>query len=163
MDKSINRKNPVAKISENTIILFNFISNCEVGEELSFAKIEHETKVKMDNKGKQNLRSAINKAKLVYSSIIGYGIKLADKDVAMPILGTQLTKIDRTVKKGAKTHKRLMEQFFEELPEAEQKQFLFIGAAFGAIRVASENGRLVYESKNKMLNANVLNVPLPKY
>ena len=115
----------------------------------------------MNNTGKQYMRTALKRLKVEYSPIKGLGIQLADRNITMPLVINRLNKIDRSVKRAEKTHKNLQEQFFESLDTKEQKQLLFIGAAFGAIRVAAENGRLLYQSKNKIKNK--MTIPIPEY
>ena len=161
MDKRMNKKKGIAIVSENTLKIELFLSKCKIGEELSFDNIGHEAGVNMNQLGKNYLRTALKRLKLEYISIRGYGIKLADSKTTMPIVASRLTKIDKAVKRADKTHRNLQEQFFESLTPQEQKQLLFVGATFGAIRVAAENGRLMYQSKHKLTNT--VTIPIPEY
>lgn len=163
MDRKIEKpKKTIAVVSEYTLKIQNYLqTKCKNGDELSFERIHHETGVVMDEKGKGYLRTAMKRAKIEYSAMIGYGVKLADVKSIMPILSNRLVKIDRAVKRADKTHKNLQEQFFEALSPSEQKQLLYVGAVFGAIRVAAENGKLVYQNKTKI--DHTITIPIPKF
>lgn len=152
----------IAKISEETLKVQSFIESQKDGAELSFEKIAYETGVKMDTRGRGYLRTAIKRTRKEYSSIPKYGIKLADKDSAMPILLNKLTKIDRAVKRGSKSRDNIQEHFYRELDETTQKELLYIGAVFGAIRIAADNGKIMY-SKNKKMSDASLNIQIPKF
>ncbi len=137
----------VAELSRETMILQKYIEEQEPGAELSFDKIARDTKIPMTGKNKAKLRCAMRRAKREYSSVHNFGVKLADSKSTMDLLTHKLVKIDRCVKRGENSQKNLQEQFFHSLDSIEQKNILFIGAVFGAIRVAAENGRVIY-SKN---------------
>lgn len=149
----------IAEISEETIKLQMYIESKQHGEELSFDRIAHDTGVVMDERNKQKLRVALKRAKREYSAIINYGIKLADSHSTMGLLTNKLVKIDRAVRRGERTQKNLQEQFFSSLNTQEQKEILYIGAVFGAIRVAAENGKVIYSKRNIK---EIENIPIPK-
>jgi len=155
-----NKKTTIPQVSEKTLKLQAYISECKEGDELAFMKIVHDTGVRMDSKGKQYLRTAFKRAKLIYSSLRGYGVKVAESSDTMPILVNRLSKIDKAVKRADKTQKTLQAQFFESLTPYEQKEILYIGAVFGAIRVAAENGKLVYRKSNEISRSSI-NIPIP--
>jgi hypothetical protein len=132
------------EVSEETLRLQTYIESIPAGMELSFEKIAYDTGLEMTQKNKNHLRTACRRANREYASIYGYGIRLADPGSVMPILTHRLVKIDRTVKRSEQTHKNLQTQFFDDLKDQEKKDILFIGACFGAIRAAAENGRMLY-------------------
>lgn len=148
----------VAQVSEKTLKLQEYIKRFALGQELSYLRIATDTGIRMDEKGKQYLRTAFKRARIIYSVIIGKGIKIAESKDTMPILVNKLGKIDRAVRRADKTQKSLQEQFFETLTPQEQKELLYIGAVFGAIRVAADNGRLIYKKRNVMSNSQ--NIPI---
>lgn len=136
------------EVSEKVLILQNYIENQKDGAEISYITIEHETGVNMDQRGKQTLRRSIKRAKKEFSTIYNYGIKLASPETALSILSNKIIRIDNSVKRAEKTQLNLKKQFFHQLTAEEKKQILFAGAVFGAIRVAAENGKLIYQKKN---------------
>jgi hypothetical protein len=151
----------IAQVSKQTLILQEYLEKQKAGASLSYLKIAQDTGVEMDERGKQYLRTALHRAKLESTTEIKYGITLADKDNAMEIITHKLNKVDRSVRRGERTHKNIQEKFFDSLPLEKQKEILYLGAVFGAIRVASENGRIIYSNKTKQLNAQI-NIPMPK-
>ena len=142
----------LAKISEESLTLMNYLKDVEHGQILSYQQIEQDTGVKMSNPaGRSYLRTACKKLKREYSCIRGIGIKLASADTATTLVIGRLVKIDNAVKRGERTYNNVSIAFYNELTPNEQKQINFVGAAFGAIRVAAENGK--YYLKNIQKNA----------
>lgn len=159
MGRAINKTIP--QVSENTLKIQAYLENQKPGARVSYAAIGHATGVVMDDRGKSYLRSALHRAKLEYGCIQKYGIELADPKNAMSIVGHKLQKIDRSVRRGERTHKNIQEQFFSSLPVDKQREILYIGAVFGAIRVAADNGKVIYIQKQKDV-ASSINIPIPK-
>lgn len=151
----------IAQVSESTLILQTYLEGKKDGAQLSYSQIGNETGVRMNDAGKSYLRTALKRAKKEYSTIRKYGIKLADKDTAMGIVTHKLEKIDRSIKRGEKTHKNIQSQFFDSLSQNEQREILYLGAVFGAIRVAANNGKIVYLKQPKNIGSSV-NIPIPK-
>jgi len=131
----------IAKISEESLKIVNYLEGIAHGETLSYDQIEKATGVKMDTKGRSYLRTAIKKLKREYSCIVGKGIELASAKSATNILVGRVVKIDNAVKRAEKTQTILVNNFYDQLQPIEQKQALFLGAVFGAIRVAAQNGK----------------------
>lgn len=155
-------RHSIAEVSEKTLRLQEYLNNIKPGEVLSYIKITNEAGINMDEEGKQKLRSALRRAKIEYSTIPKYGIKLADSESTMPILSNKIIKINRAVQRAERTHKNLEEQFFSSLSKDEQQKVLYIGAVFGAIRVAAENGRVIYGKSTKQISSSSINIPIPK-
>lgn len=131
----------IAKISEETLTIINYLQDIPHGQYLTYAQIQKDTKVAMDVKGKSYLRTACKKLKREYSPVRGIGIELASAKTATGLVANRLIKIDKAVKRGEKTYNNVTTDFYSEFTPQEQKQINFIGAAFGAIRVAAENGK----------------------
>ena len=142
----------LAKISEESLKLIEYLKSIEHGQILSYQQIEKDTDVKMDTPaGRSYLRTACKKLKREYSCIRGVGIELASLKSATSLVIGRLVKIDNAVKRGERTYNNVSIAFYNELSPVEQRQINFVGAAFGAIRVAAENGK--YYLKNaKMVN-----------
>jgi hypothetical protein len=153
-------KRTIAELDKESIMLQEYLSTQKTGAELSYIAIEHGSAVKMDQRGRAHLRRCMHRMKIEYSCSFGYGIKLADPGSVMPILSTRIHRIDRAVKRGDRSQKILQEQFFESLPADQQKQVLFAGAIFGAIRLASEQGRTLY--KKRTSDSFQVHIDIPK-
>ena len=151
----------IQKVSEETLAIENFLKDMPEGKLITYEEIAKECKVKMDSAGKGYMRTAIKRLRLEYSCIIDVGIKLADTDTASTIVVGRLSKIDNAVKRGEKTFNIVSMQFYDRLEAWEQKQLNFVGAAFGAIRLAADNGKrilkekLIDNNKNKPILPNV--------
>lgn len=151
----------IAEVSEETLKIQAFLEQQEHGAVFTYTEIESNTGVPMDVSGKAKLRTALKRARREYSAIKGTGIRLASADTALSLVSNRLVSINNATKRGDKTTKLLHEQFFASLNAQEQRQILFAGAVFGAIRVAAENGKLLYK-KNKELANDVIQIPVPK-
>lgn len=144
----------LAKISEESLTLINYLKDVEHGQILSYQQIEQDTGVNMNTQaGRSYLRTACKKLKREYSCIRGVGIKLASADTASTLIIGRLVKIDNAVKRGERTYNNVSVAFYNELDPAEQRQINFVGAAFGAIRVAAENGKYYLKNIAKMAPA----------
>jgi hypothetical protein len=140
----------LAKISEESLTLIKYLEGVEHGQILSYQKIEQDTGVKMDTAaGKSYLRTACKKLHREYSCLRGVGIEMASPKSATTLVVGRLIKIDNAVKRGERTYNNVSVAFYNELPPNEQKQINFIGAAFGAIRVAAENGKYYLKNATK--------------
>jgi len=145
----------LAKISEESLTLINYLKDVEHGQILSYQQIEQDTGVKMNNPaGRSYLRTACKNLKREYSCLRGVGIKLASADSAMTLVVGRLVRIDNAVKRSERTYHNVSMAFYNELEPAEQKQINFVGAALGAIRVAAENGKYYLKNIAKMAPAN---------
>jgi len=145
----------LAKISEESLTLINYLKDVEHGQILSYQQIEKESGISMGTPaGRSYLRTACKKLKREYSCIRGVGIKLASADTATTLIIGRLVKIDNAVKRGERTYNNVSIAFYNELSPQDQKQINFVGAAFGAIRVAAENGKYYLKNMAKMAPAN---------
>lgn len=141
----------LAKISEESLTLVNYLKSVEHGQILSYQQIEQDTGVKMSTQaGKSYLRTACKKLRREYSCIRGVGIQLMGADNATTLIVGRLVRIDNAVKRGERTYNNVSVAFYNELPPAEQRQINFVGAAFGAIRVAAENGKYYLKNAQKV-------------
>lgn len=151
----------VGEVSQEVLKLQAYIETLPEGSDVSWSEVEKETRIKMDIRGKAHFRTALKRAKREYSARHGLGMKLADPDSVMPILSTRYKKIDRTVRRADKTQRILQEQFFHKLTPQDQQQVLYAGLVFGAIRVAAQNGKLIYQNKKPPMAGSMV-IPIPK-
>jgi len=145
-------RNTIQKISQETLTLVNYLQEKQPGESLPYNQIEKETGVKMNIAGKGYLRSALNKLKMEKETNVGKGITIASEKSVTTIMIHRLGAIDNAVKRGERSYKHLSQSFFNKLNEDEKKQILFMGAAFGAIRVAAEMGKKSLKEATKISN-----------
>ncbi len=145
----------LAKISEESLRLIEYFKGVEHGQMLSYQQIEKDTGVKMDTPaGRSYLRTACKNLRREYSCIRGVGIEMASPQNASTLIIGRLAKIDNAVKRGERTYNNVSIAFYNELTPAEQRQINFVGAAFGAIRVAAENGKYLLKNAQKVSEQN---------
>lgn len=145
----------LAKISEESLTLIKYLEGVEHGQILSYQKIEQDTGVKMNTpEGRSYLRTACKRLRREYSCLRGVGIELASPKTATTLIVGRLVKIDNAVKRAERTYNNVSVAFYDELSQEEQRQINFVGAAFGAIRVASENGKYYLRNAKKVESSN---------
>jgi len=147
----------IQTISVNTISIIEYLKDKKPGEKITYKMITTATGVNMNVAGKSYLRTALHKLKLEYECIMNMGIILASEKNTTRILVHKLVKIDNAVKRGEKSYKNLNLSFYDKLSDQERKQINFIGAAFGAIRLAAENGRQIFKFE-KVSNYKSINI-----
>ena len=134
----------VAQGSEDYLKLLEYIQDQPPGVLLNYQMVWDSTGVLMDRRGRDRLRRAIRRSNREYSVVPNVGYKLANAEMVMGILSFKLMRIDNTVKNADRSHLNLQRAFLAQLTQEEARGVLFIGAVFGAIRLAAENGKRLY-------------------
>lgn len=137
--------------SEEYLKLLGYIMDKGDGYLLIYSDVQRETGVIMDPRGKSKLRRAILRSHREYAVLPNEGYKLAQPDMAMGILSFRLLRIDSQVKRADRAQRVIQDSFLKELTPEEKKGVLYIGAIFGAIRLAAEKGKKVYGKKRNLL------------
>lgn len=145
--------NTIAQASSQTLRIENVLKSSRPGDFITYKNIEALSGVKMDNKGKGYLRTALNRLKLEYSPVAGQGIELASAQNAIVIVSKRVVKIDNSVKKAEKTTKRITNQFYDKLSESEQKNVNYLSAVFGSLRAYSQSAKMFFKkTEHKPIN-----------
>lgn len=137
------------EVSENTLKIEAFLRTLNPGERVTFKQIESETGVKMDNRGRANMRSALNRLKLEHSPIRGIGIELCSEKNAAGIVAEKVIRIEKCVKRARKTTTRVTEQFFDKLPEEQKISIAATASALGTIIAVSRGATLIYKKPER--------------
>lgn len=146
--------NTIAEVSQQTLRIENILKKSKPGDFVTYKNIESQSGVKMDNKGKGYLRTALNRLKLEYSPVHGEGIELASSSNAIALVSKRVIKIDNSVKKAEKTTKRITNQFYDKLSEAEQKNVNYLSAVFASLRAYSQSAKFFFKkTENKVINS----------
>ena len=143
--------NTIAEVSKETLQIEAYIKTLNPGEKVFYEIIAKETGVPMDLRGKQFMRSALNRLKIEYSCIHGQGIELASHINATGLIAHKVIKIDKAVKRAGKTTNRITHQFYDQLSEIDQKQVNYVASIFGAISQYSKNARLLFRKEPKKI------------
>lgn len=145
--------NTIAELSKQSIHIENTLKDRKPGDFITYGEIESTTGVKMDNKGKSYLRTALNRLKMEYAVVRGQGIELAGTSNAIAIVSKRVIKIDNSVKRAEKTTKRISDQFYEKLEDHEQKNINYLSAVFGSLRAYSKSAKAFFKRPDqKVIN-----------
>lgn len=137
--------NTIAEVSKQSLKLENILKTFRPGEFIAYKNLESLSGVRMDNKGKGYLRTALNRLKLEYSPVVGQGIQLASPENAIAIVSKRVIRIDNSVKRAEKTTKRVTDQFYDKLGDHEQKNVNYLSAVFASLRAYSKSAKLFFK------------------
>lgn len=138
--------NTIQDVSVNTLKLEGIFSSATAGEYFSYQNLQQLSGVRMDNRGKQYIKSALRRLKLPYETVRGQGIRLLSKDNATKIVVRDVIRIDNSIKKAEKTTRQVKDRVYEQLTEGERKNINFLGALFGSIRSYSQSAKRIFKN-----------------
>lgn len=139
--------NTFAEVSKETLAIEAYLKTLNPGAAVSYHTITKETGVPMDTKGKQYMRTAMNRLKLEYTCIRGVGIELCSPVNATGIIATKVIRIDKAVRRAGKTTKRVTSQFYDQLSESDKQHVNVVASIFGALQGYSRNARLLFQKE----------------
>lgn len=137
----------IQEVSKETLKLEGIFSTATPGEFFSYEMLQKLSNVKMDERGKSYMRSALKRLKLPYEVIIGNGIKILSAKNASQIVINKVVKIDNSIKRAEKTTKQVRARVYNQLTEPEQKNINFLGALFGTIRSYSASAKRIFSKE----------------
>lgn len=137
----------IAEVSKETLKIEAFLKTLNSGQKVSYAEIEKESGVTMNNRGKQFMRSALHRLKVEYSCIRGQGIELCDEINATSMIADKVVKVDKAVKRAEKTTKHVTNQFYNKLSEDDKQHVNVVAAIFGSLRAYATNARLLFKKE----------------
>lgn len=145
--------NTIAEVSKQTLKIENILKTSKPGEFITYRNLETVSGVRMDNRGKGYLRTALNRLKLEYSPVKGEGIQLCSPDNAIAIVSKRVVKIDNSVRRAEKTTKRVTSQFYDKLNEHEQRNVNYLSAVFASLRAYSKSATMFFKkTEHKPIN-----------
>lgn len=145
--------NTISEVSKQTLQIESVLKAAKPGDFITYKNLEILSGVKMDNKGKGYMRTALNRLKLEYSPRMGEGIELASPENSISIVSKRVIKIDNSVKRAEKTTKRVTNQFYDKLTEHEQKNVNYLSAVFASLRAYSQSAKTFFKkTENKAIN-----------
>lgn len=144
----------IAEVSKQTLQIENVLKAAKPGDTITYKNLEVLSGVRMDNKGKGYLRTAMNRLKLEYSPVRGEGIELASPENSISIVSKRVVKIDNSVRRAEKTTKRVTNQFYDKLNEHEQRNVNYLSAVFASLRAYSQSAKMFFKKTNhKVINS----------
>ena len=147
--------------SDEYLKLLGYVADLPEGAEVRYEDVERSLGIKMTQGNRQKLRRAIAASGKECTTSPNIGYRLADLGTAMPIMVDGVRKIDRAVRRGERRYQVIDQQFYDRLPPEEQAGVRFVGAAYGAIRLAADHGKKVYGSPPRMLGGNPTTIDIP--
>lgn len=139
--------NTIAEVSKDTLQIESYLKTLNPGQKVLYLTIQNETGVIMNLRGKQFMRSALNRLKLEYTCIHGQGIELCSPVNATGIIANKVIKIDKAVKRAGKTTKRVANQFYDQLSDSDKQHVNVVASIFGAIQGYSKNAKLLFKKE----------------
>lgn len=151
--------NSIAEVSKETLQLEAYFKEKEPGEFVPYKEIEQETGVLMDYRGKGFIKTALNRLDKEYTTRKGQGIELASAENGMSIVINRLVRINNAVKRGDKTTRNIQNEFLMQMSDQDKKRVLFCASVFGAIRLAAEQGRVMFAKKKEPVQLPPIKLP----
>ena len=130
--------NTLAKTSEEVLAIETYLKTLTPGTKVVYTEIQQATGVIMDASGRSKIIRAARRARIVYSVIRGTGIQLSDEITGVPILTTNLARVDNAVKRSEKVATLIFEQHGVKMSEEDRATTLGVIAMFGTIRVLAD-------------------------
>lgn len=140
-------KKTIQEVSAETLKLENILSTASPGEEFTYQKLYELSGIRMDNRGKQFMRSALNRLKLPYEVAHGVGIRVLSPDNAMTIITHKVIKIDNSVKRAEKTTKQIAarEDIMNGLYDGDRKAVTTMIGFYGTIRSFANAAKQIFK------------------
>jgi hypothetical protein len=127
----------IREVSEDTLRLQAWLEKQPPDSEHTWEEIRHSSGVVMDIKGKATLRRAARRAKVAYATAWGEGIRIAGPASGGNIVLSRLNRVDGAVRTAERTYD-CVSLHTQQMPTDERRQIEFVGACFGAMRVAAQ-------------------------
>lgn len=116
------------------------------GDELSWMRIEADTGIAMDLRGKGLARTALKKLRRPYEALRGQGLRLSSPESAIVIMGGKFGRIDNAVRRADRTRACLQDRHLAQMNQRDQSKMLTLAGFFGAVRAfATEAGQRLKE------------------
>ena len=142
----------IQQISAETLRIENILSSSTPGEYFSYSQLEELTGIKMDNKGKTYLRTALKRCKILKETIRGKGVKTLCIDNAAPIVIESVQKVGRGIKRAKKiTDSVIKSNIYPSLPEVEQKSMNLIAAGLGTTLAFTAQWKKIFEIERPII------------
>jgi hypothetical protein len=116
--------------------LTEYFSQQDDGAELSWDQIAFDTGVEMDSKGRNMVRSVIQKVRGHggYASIRGEGVVLSAADNVLGIVNEHGRRVGRTIVNWNKTLKNASDRYLDQMSNEDKQQILARVAFVGALK-----------------------------
>lgn len=139
------------KPNEEMLKLKAFFEQIPRGTYVSYTEIQSKTGIKMNDRGKQLMRSALRSLHYEYNCNIGNGIELESEKNCMAIVTGRMRRVSSGLKRADKTTMRMTERYLDELPPEHKNRLLATASLFGAIKAMAKGLSAIYKAP-KLIN-----------
>jgi hypothetical protein len=127
----------IAEVSKETLQIETYLQTLNPGEQVLYSIIETETGIKMDERGKSCLRSALRRLRLNYTRLrspnTGKGYILASPENSVGIVVENVMRVDKGIRKTHKVTESLKKSFYSQLNDQDKNSLDFVHRETGAM------------------------------
>ena len=145
--------------SKELVVLKSFLNEVPLGGFISYKDIEAKTEIKMNERGKSILRSALRSLKMEYRCDKGNGIEIESDKNTMHIVTDRVKRVSNSLRRADRTVIRMTERYVDQLPKPDRDRLLSTASLFGAIRAMAKELSNIY----KVPKLNTINPSIPDF
>ena len=145
--------------SKELVVLKSFLNEVPLGGFISYKDIEAKTEIKMNERGKSILRSALRSLKMEYRCDKGNGIEIESDKNTMHIVTDKVKRVGNSLRRADRTIVRMTERYVDQLPKPDRDRLLSTASLFGAIRAMAKGLSNIY----KVPKLNTINPSIPDF
>jgi len=133
--------------SKEMLAIKAFVSPMPDGAFIRYEDVENATRVPMEVKGKQYLRSALDSLGRSWRCDKGVGIELESPNNSMHIITEKVRRVSSAVKKGHKVTSRLIEHHLEDMNQDDRSRATAVASLLGATMAFAKGLEQAYKPK----------------
>ena len=145
--------------SKELVVLKSFLNEVPLGGFISYKDVEAKTEIKMNERGKSILRSALRSLKMEYRCDKGNGIEIESDKNTMHIVTDKVKRVGNSLRRADRTIVRMTERYVDQLPKPDRDRLLSTASLFGAIRAMAKGLSNIY----KVPKLNTINPSIPDF
>lgn len=134
----------IQEVSKQTLLIQNYLMDYPKDQKLTYSDLEIATGVKMDNQGKQFLRSALKRMKMPYVCIKGEGIEFTNTKTALSIAAHDAKGLLVKIKGARKRVTQVLSICGDQLPDVDRSKLQYTGATYGSLELSAKQSTMVY-------------------
>jgi len=127
--------------SEDYLALESFVLEQKPGARLSWHHIQHVTGVEMDYAARCKLRRALEKHRIEWNPLKGYGIEIANANTATKVVGRRLVKVSNAISRTLTSGTNLIDRHGEEMHPGDRENIEHSNAVCGAMLTYSSGAQ----------------------
>jgi hypothetical protein len=137
----------IADVSHETLVIEAILRELKPGDFISYEELESLSGVPMNIKGKSYMRTAARRLKIEFTTKRGVGIVTASPKNSCSIIAESVTRIDNSVFRAQKRNKNIINQFYDEMNDKDQKVVNKAAQELGTMRCFSRETKLIFKKE----------------